>query len=148
MRYEIDELDRGILKYLSNDGRMSFTEIAAALNVSEKTVRLRYKNLLENEIMKVVGVVNPVSLGIKSGAIIQLKVAPQSMEKAVEALKEFREVRYITLTTGPYSLLAQIAVPGQDDITAVIRKINETPYITEMNTIIQLDVYKNTYDYF
>jgi Lrp/AsnC family transcriptional regulator, regulator for asnA, asnC and gidA len=127
---------------------MSFTEIAAGLNVSEKTVRLRYKNLLDNGVMEVVSVVNPWALGIKSGAIIQLKVTPQSLDKAVEGLKEFREVRYITLTTGPYSLLAQIAVPGQDDITAVIRKINELPYITEMNTIIQLDVFKNTYDYF
>ena len=148
MRYEIDELDRGILKYISKDGRMSFTEIAAGLNVSEKTVRLRYKNLLDNGVMEVVGVVNPVALGIKSGAIIQLKVTPQSLNLAIEALREFREIRYITMTTGPYSLLAQIAVPGQDDITAVIQKINELPYITEMNTIIQLDVYKNTYDYF
>ncbi|PFP30836.1 AsnC family transcriptional regulator [Bacillus sp. AFS073361] len=148
MRYEIDELDRGILQYISKDGRMSFTEIAAGLNVSEKTVRLRYKNLLDNGVMEVVGVVNPVALGIKSGAIIQLKVTPQSLNLAIEALREFREIRYITMTTGPYSLLAQIAVPGQDDFTAVIQKINELPYITEMNTIIQLDVYKNTYDYF
>ncbi|MEH7306637.1 Lrp/AsnC family transcriptional regulator [Neobacillus drentensis] len=148
MRYEIDELDRGILKYISKDGRMSFTEIASGLNVTEKTVRLRYKNLLDNGVMEVVGVVNPSALGIKSGAIIQLKVTPQSLNKAIEAMREFREIRYITMTTGPYSLLVQIAVPGQDDITAVIHKINEIPYITEMNTIIQLDVYKNTYDYF
>lgn len=148
MRYEIDELDRGILKYLSKDGRTSFTDIAAGVNVSEKTVRMRYKNLLDNGVMEVVSVVNPRALGIKSGAIIQLKVTSQSLDKAIEALKEFREVRYITLTTGPYSLLLQIAVAGQDDITAVVRRINELPYVTEMNTIIQLDVYKNTHDYF
>jgi Lrp/AsnC family transcriptional regulator, regulator for asnA, asnC and gidA len=148
LSYEIDDLDRGILKYLSKDGRTSFTDIAAGVNVSEKTVRLRYKNLLDNGVMEVVSVVNPRALGIKSGAIIQLKVSPQSLDKAIETLNKFREVRYITMTTGPYSLILQIAVPGQDDITAVIRRINELPYITEMNTIIQLDVYKNTHDYF
>lgn len=148
MRYEIDDLDIAILKYLSKDGRTSFTDIAAGVNVSEKTVRLRYKNLLDNGVMEVVSVVNPRALGIKSGALIQLKVTPQSLDKAIEALKEFREVRYITLTSGPYSLLLQIAVAGQDDIIEVVRRINELPYITEMNTIVQLDVYKNTYDYF
>lgn len=148
MRYEIDELDRGIMKHLSKDGRLSFTEIASNLNVSEKTIRLRYKNLVDNGIMEVVGVANPIALGIKSGAIIQLKVTPQCIHKAIDGLKEIREIRYITMTTGPYSLLAQIAVPSQEDITSVLYRINEIPYISETNLIIQLDVYKNTYDYF
>jgi Lrp/AsnC family transcriptional regulator for asnA, asnC and gidA len=148
LKYEIDDLDRGIIKYLSKDGRMSFTEIASNLNVSEKTIRLRYKNLLDNGIIEVVGVVNLIALGIKLGAIIQLKVTPQCIDKAIAALKAIREIRYITMTTGPYSLLVQIAVPSQDDITQVLYKINEIPFITEVNTIIQLDVYKNTYDYF
>lgn len=148
MKYEIDELDRGIVKQLSKDGRVSFTEIASNLNVTEKTIRLRYKNLVDQGIIEVVGVVNPIAIGIKSGAIIQLKVTPQCIMKAIDALKEIREIRYITMTTGPYSLLVQIAVPGQDDITNVLQRLNEIPFITEMNTIIQLDVYKNTYDYF
>ncbi|MCP8967824.1 Lrp/AsnC family transcriptional regulator [Ectobacillus ponti] len=148
MGYEIDNLDRGIMKCLSKDGRMSFTEIASQLDVTEKTVRLRYKNLIDHGVMEVVGVVNPTALGIKSGAIIQLKVTSRAIHQAIAALKEIREVRYITMITGPYSLLVQIAVPGQEDITSVLYRINDIPCITEVNTIIQLDVYKNTYDYF
>lgn len=148
MGYEIDDMDRGIIKHLSIDGRMSFTEIASNLNVTEKTIRLRYKNLLDNGILSVVGVVNPVALGVKSGAIIQLKVKPQTIKEAVDELKKFREIRYITMTSGPYSILVQIAVPGPDEITDTLHRINELEYITEMNTIVQLAVYKNTYDYF
>ncbi|RDU38047.1 AsnC family transcriptional regulator [Neobacillus piezotolerans] len=148
MKYQVDELDRGIIKQLARDGRMSFTEIAAALNVTEKTVRLRYKNLLDNGIMGVFGVVNPVAIGVKAGAIIQLKVMPQRVKEAVEELKKFREIRYITMTSGPYSLLVQIAVPTQDDITETLLKINQLTCITEMNSIIQLEVYKNSYEYY
>ncbi|WP_042460278.1 Lrp/AsnC family transcriptional regulator [Neobacillus dielmonensis] len=148
MKYELDELDRGIIQYLSKDGRVSFTEIASNLNVSEKTIRLRYKNLLDNGIIEVVGVVNPAAIGIKSGAIIQIKTAPQQIMQVIERLREFKEIRYITMTSGPYSLLAQIAVPSQEDITDLLYKLNEIPFITEMNTIIQMDVFKNTFDYF
>lgn len=148
MKYEMDDLDRGIIKHLARDGRMSFTEIAAALNVTEKTVRLRYKNLLDNGIMGVFGVVNPVAIGVKAGAIIQLKVQPQKIKEAIEILKDFREIRYITMTSGPYSLLVQIAVPTQDDITETLLKINELTCITEMNSIIQLEVHKNSYEYY
>ncbi|WP_059173134.1 Lrp/AsnC family transcriptional regulator [Bacillus sp. FJAT-27445] len=148
MKYEVDELDRGIIKHLARDGRMSFTEIAAALHVTEKTVRLRYKNLLDNGIMGVFGVVNPVAIGVKAGAIIQLKVLPQRVKEAIEELKKFREIRYITMTSGPYSILVQIAVPTQDDITGTLLKINELTCITEMNSIIQLEVFKNSYEYY
>jgi Lrp/AsnC family transcriptional regulator, regulator for asnA, asnC and gidA len=148
LKYEIDEMDRGIIKDLANDGRMSFSEIAANLNVTEKTVRLRYKNLKDNGILDVVGVVNPVAIGIKAGAIILLKVQPQKIQEAINSLKEFREIRYITLTSGPYPLLAQIAVPTQDDINEILLKINKLPSILEMNSIIQLDVYKNSYEYY
>ena len=148
MKYELDELDRGIIHHLSKDGRVSFTEIASKLTVSEKTIRLRYKNLLDNGIIEVVGVVNPAAIGIKSGAIIQIKTASQRMMQVIEELKKFKEIRYITMTSGPYSLLVQVAVPNQEDITELLYKLNEIPFITEMNTIIQMDVFKNTFDYF
>ena len=147
MKCDIDELDRQIIKLLSNDGRMSFTEIANKLNVTEKTVRTRYKNLIDHGILEVVGVVNPIALGIRAGAIIQLKVESQKLFDVIDRLKEMKEVRYITLTSGCYQLLIQIAVPSQDEITDVVKTLNNIQGIIEMNTIIQLEVYKNTFDY-
>ncbi|MBA2876143.1 Lrp/AsnC family transcriptional regulator [Thermaerobacillus caldiproteolyticus] len=147
MKYDIDELDRQIIKLLSNDGRMSFTEIANKLNVTEKTVRTRYKNLIDHGILEVVGVVNPIALGIRAGAIIQLKVEGQKLFDVIDQLQELKEVRYITLTSGCYQLLIQIAVPSQDEITDIVKTLNSIQGIIEMNTIIQLEVYKNTFDY-
>lgn len=147
MSVEIDDLDRGIIKELSVDGRMSFKEIAGRLNVTEKTIRLHYKSLIEKEIFEVVGVVNPIALGLKSGAIIQLKVKPDSMPTVIAELKKIKEIRYITLTSGDYPLLVQIAVPDQQDITNTVLKLNQIQDITETNSIVQLGVYKNTFEY-
>jgi len=82
MKYEIDELDRAMIKLLSGDGRMSFTELSSRLSVTEKTVRSRYKNLIENDILSVVGVVNPIALGLKAEAIIQMVLREPSGMKA------------------------------------------------------------------
>jgi len=147
MSVEIDNLDRGIIKELSVDGRMSFKEIAGRLNVTEKTIRLRYKSLIEKEIFEVVGVVNPIALGLKSGAIIQLKVKPDSIPSVIEELKKIKVIRYITLTSGDYPLLVQIAVPDQQDITNTVLMLNQIRDITETNSIVQLGVYKNTFEY-
>ncbi len=147
MSAEIDDLDRGIIKELSVDGRMSFKEIAGRLNVTEKTIRLRYKSLLEKGIFEVVGVVNPIALGLKSGAIIQLKVKPDSIPNVIEELKKIKVIRYITLTSGDYPLLVQIAVADHEEITNTVLKLNQIQDITETNSIVQLGVYKNTFEY-
>ena len=143
----LDQIDRGIIKLLSIDGRMSFTEMASQLAVTEKTIRLRFKNLIENEVLSVVGIVNPISLGIKAGAIIRIKVQPNKLDNAIEALQAIQEIRYISLTSGNYPLLVQITMQTQEDIKNTILKLNKIECITEMNTIVQLDVFKNSFEY-
>lgn len=147
MEYEIDELDRGIIRHLSKDGRMSFTELATRLHVTEKTIRLRYKNLLEREIIDVVGIVNPIALGLKAGAIIQLNVKAKSIQTVTETLKKMKMIRYITLTSGEYPILVQITVKDQEKVTEVLKDINQIEAVTGVNTIVQLEVNKNTFEY-
>ncbi|WP_456279232.1 Lrp/AsnC family transcriptional regulator [Bacillus sp. AK128] len=147
MNGQIDDLDRGIIKCLSADGRMSFTEIATQLNVTEKTIRSRYKNLLDHEIMQVVGVVNPTAIGVKAGAIIELKVELVALESVIEDLKDLKEVRFITTVSGKYQLIIQLAAPTHDDLSVSFKRIRNIQGIVEMNSIIQLQVYKNTFQY-
>lgn len=147
MNFKIDELDRGIIKLLSNDGRMSFTELSTRLRVTEKTIRLHYKSLLDKEIIDVVGIVNPIALGLKAGAIMQLKVKTQGIPTVIKALREMKMIRYVTLTSGNYPILVQITVKDQEQITEVLRDINQIEAVTEINSIVQLEVYKNTFDY-
>ncbi|MFJ5771845.1 Lrp/AsnC family transcriptional regulator [Psychrobacillus sp. NPDC093180] len=147
MKYDLDELDRGIIKHLSNDGRLSFTELSIRLQVTEKTIRLRYKSLIDKKIFEVVGVVNPVAVGLKAGAIIQVKVKAKSFSKVIEKLKEIREIRFITLVSGEYPILFQVSVKDQERITEILQEVNKIEWITETNTIIQLEVYKNTFEY-
>ncbi|PAD23069.1 Lrp/AsnC family transcriptional regulator [Terribacillus saccharophilus] len=147
MEYQIDELDRGIIRMLSKDGRLAFSEIASELKVTEKTIRLRYKNLVQHNIIEVVGVVNPIALGLKAGAIIQIKTKQGTITKVREALSTIKEVRYITMTSGNYQLLIQINVRSQEDIKDCMLKLDGIEGITEINTIIQLENYKNTFEY-
>ncbi|WP_257347452.1 Lrp/AsnC family transcriptional regulator [Pseudalkalibacillus decolorationis] len=143
----IDNLDKKIIKFLSKNGRMSFAEIANNLDVTEKTVRTRYNNMVENDIIEVVGVVNPITLGIKAAAIIQLKVAPQHIDQIIEELKKVPFIRYITSTSGEYQLLAQLNMRDYEELGETIKIIHRIPNITTTNVIIQMDIYKNTFEF-
>lgn len=93
------------------------------------------------------GIVNPIAVGLKAGAIIQIKVKSRSLAKVIEELKLIPPIRYITVTSGEYPLLVQITVKDQGKITEVVYAINEIEEVTDINTIIQLDVFKNTFEY-
>jgi Lrp/AsnC family transcriptional regulator, regulator for asnA, asnC and gidA len=86
-------------------------------------------------------------LGLKAGAIIQLKVGQGMIEKVKNSLSQIREVRYITITSGEYPLLIQINVQNQEDIRDFIFKLDKIEGVISYNTIIQLENYKNTFEY-
>ncbi|WP_209122884.1 Lrp/AsnC family transcriptional regulator [Alkalihalobacillus sp. BA299] len=143
---EIDHLDKSILRLLSKDGRMSFTEIANQMDVTEKTVRTRYRALVDQGILEVVGVVNPISLGLKVSAIIQLAVDSQQLNNVMEQVAAFKEVRHISLITGEYQLLIQVNVKTYDDLTLYLKQLNAISGISKSNVMIQLEVNKNTFE--
>ncbi|MGB7999095.1 MAG: Lrp/AsnC family transcriptional regulator [Anaerobacillus sp.] len=143
----IDELDRNIIKFLSKNGRMSFTEMANQLEVTEKTVRTRYNNMIENDVIEVVGVINPITLGIKMGAIVQLKVVPQEMDHVIQQLQKINVVRFITTISGEYPLLAQINVRDYEEINETVKQIHAIPNVTSTNVMVQMDVFKNTFEF-
>ncbi|MDY0393418.1 Lrp/AsnC family transcriptional regulator [Virgibacillus halophilus] len=147
MEYEIDDLDRQIIHLLSKDGRRTFADIANRLQVTEKTIRSRYRNLIERGILNVVGVINPIAVGLKAGAIIFIKATPAKIANVITRLKEINKIRYITLVSGEYPILVQIAVPDQEEIVAVLQEIGKIPEVCEYHSIVQLEVYKNTFEY-
>lgn len=145
MKNSIDDLDKSIIKLLSKDGRMSFRDLSKTLEVTEKTIRMRYMNLIDSGILEIVGKINPITIGLKEGAFIQLKIKPNGLHKVIADLKENQHIRYITITTGEYPILIQVAAANQEHITKLILSLYEHSEIKELNTMIQLEVSKSSY---
>ncbi|KGP91492.1 transcriptional regulator [Pontibacillus chungwhensis BH030062] len=143
----IDELDKGIIKQLSKNGRMSFAEIASELDVTEKTVRKRYNQMVDNNILEVVGVVNPITIGIKVSAIVQVQVVPQYIDEVITSLTNIPVIRYVTTLTGEYQLLGQVNVRSYEELNETVKKIYQIPHIQSTNVLVQMDVHKNTFEY-
>lgn len=125
---------------------MSFTEIASQLEVTEKTVRTRYRTLVDQGILEVVGVVNPISLGLKVSAILQLGVESQKLNDVMEKMMSYKEVRHVSLITGEYQLLMQVNVKTYDDLTLFLKDLNTLSGINKSNVMVQLEVNKNTFE--
>ncbi|NQY66557.1 MAG: Lrp/AsnC family transcriptional regulator [Flavobacteriales bacterium] len=103
--FKIDEKDFEIMRHLRNDGRKSFTDIAAEMNSSVGMVRNRYNELVEKKILAVEGWVAPSKRGLMSFARVSISVKPANKINAVtEKLKSVTNVCFIAVSSGKYSI--------------------------------------------
>lgn len=112
----IDEVDLKIIKFLQEDGRMSYREIADQIGVAERTVRLRVSQLRSSGVLQIVGVVNPIKVGLKMIAAIQMAIAPEQLDSCIRTLNEMPEVRFVALTSGEYHLMVEVMSRSHEEL--------------------------------
>src|SRR2546421_13002498 len=93
---ELSDLDKGIIEHLQQDGRRAFTQIAAALGVSEAAVRARTNRLVERGILQGVGVADPGKLGFQQ-ALIGGRCEPGHLLEVAEALAAPAEGAFVVV---------------------------------------------------
>ena len=117
----LDKLDLSILTHLQTDGRKPYTEIAKALGVTEGTVRKRVIRLVEDDVIRIIGMVDPHKVGFEAPAIIQVTVTPPHLEEAAIAIKNFPEVSYLLMVSGEYDLMVEVRCRDRHHLADFIR---------------------------
>jgi Lrp/AsnC family transcriptional regulator for asnA, asnC and gidA len=70
---KLDLIDRKIIESLQADGRTAFTALARETGVSEAAVRARVRRLMENGVIEVVAVTNPLMVGFDVMAMVGIQ---------------------------------------------------------------------------
>jgi Lrp/AsnC family transcriptional regulator for asnA, asnC and gidA len=144
---ELSALDRGIIEHLQDDGRRPFTQIAAALGVSEAAVRARTNRLVERGILQVVGVADPGKLGFQQ-ALIGIRCEPGRLLQVAEGLARMPDVDYVVITAGRYDIVIEAVA---EDNEALLRFLDERLQriegVRDTETFTYLRVVKQTYQY-
>ena len=143
----LDEVGKGILRELQEDGRRSYTAIAAAVGLSEAAVRQRVKALVDGGVLQIVAVADPITLGFGVMATIGVTVVGDA-RAAADTLSEIDEVDYCVLTSGRYDLQLEVVCRDNEHLLSVINdRIRPVEGVRETETSICLRVHKQTYNY-
>jgi Lrp/AsnC family transcriptional regulator for asnA, asnC and gidA len=144
----IDELDAKIISVLQSDGRMSNTDIAKMLDVSEATVRGRIKRLTEDEIIQIVAVGNPLKLGFEITGDLYITVDMKKMDNVIAELRNFRELWYIVTTTGRFNLNAEFVVRDLEALNDLVyNRLSHIDGIEQIETSVIMKYNKRRYDF-
>ncbi len=145
---QVDELDRKIIKMLQADGRLSNTEIARSLEITETTVRKRIAHLLDERLMSIVAVPTPEASGMNLSAILGVSVELTAIRQVADTIRTYPEVRYVGMSSGRYDLIVEAFFVDQEHLLEFVTdKLGGLSGITNLETSIILKVVKFSYEW-
>ena len=147
-RHKLDPTERGMVELLQQDGRLTITQLARTLRVTEVTARRKLKRLMGDGIIRIVATVNPFDVGYETPVIIGLKVHRGQMEAVAERLSLLPQVRYVGASTGRVDLIIEVVTRTNQDLADFL--MNELAHIdgisdSETNLIVR--IYKQSWDW-
>ena len=124
--YEIDDIDRKILRQLQTNARTPLKEIAAEVFLSSPAVSARISNLEHlGYIRGYHAEVDPVALGYHIRAFINLEVAPVDKKEFYPYIQSCRNVIECNCVTGDYSMLIETLFESTAQLDHFINELQQ-----------------------
>ena len=145
--FALDEVSKGIIEQLQQDGRRSYAAIGKVVGLSEAAVRQRVQRLVESGVMQVVAVTDPLELGFARQAMVGIRVNGP-LEPVADTLAELPEVDYVVITAGSYDVLAELVCESDDHLLSLISgRIRTIEGVVSTETFMYLKLRKQTYSW-
>ncbi len=147
-RVKIDDIDKRIIATLKADGRTPFAAIARKLNISPGTVRQRVQRLLNEGVIQIVAVTNPILMGFHTVALIGVKADGRYLHEIAHHIAQFDEVIYLVLTTGRYDLLVEVVCRDNAHLLSFLTdRLHTVKGVRDTETFVYLDIVKEVYQW-
>ncbi len=140
----LDPVDRGIIEALQENGRAPFRAVAAHVGVSEATVRSRYARLVDDGILLVTGVTNPLGLGFEAQAMIGIKTSG-SPEPVADEIAGWNEASYVVVAAGRFDLLVEVVCNDHHQLLELTTRLREVEGVVTTETFPYLSLAKQVY---
>lgn len=147
-RKAIDPLDCRMIELLQKDGRISNTDVAKKLGISEATVRSRLTRLIQEQYIQIVAVSNPLKLGFEVVGTIRIHAEIKKMDRIIRELKTIKALWHIVQTTGGTGIDTEFVLKSLDELNQLIfGRINRIDGVLRTETSLFLNYVKREYDW-
>ena len=142
----LDRVDQSIIEALQKNGRESFRRIAAAIGVSEATVRARYSRLCDENILQVTGVTNPLELGFEAQAMVGIRTTG-APEPVADEIAKWDEAGYVVVTAGQDDILVELVCADRRQLLELTNRIRSLAGVASTESFLYLALWKQLYDW-
>ena len=142
----IDDIDRGLIRLLQADGRLSYRRLGREVGLSDAAARQRVNRLIADGVIDIVAVTDPVKLGLGFQALLGLTVSADVRQVAAD-VGVHDDVVYVVMTAGRFDLVAEIVSRDSEAFVDMSNTIRCLPGVETVELLPYLGITKQTYDW-
>ena len=142
----IDDIDRELIRVLQVDGRTSYSQLSRIVGLSDAACRQRVMRLLDDGIMNIVAVTDPVKLGLGYQAMLGINVNGDTRKVALE-VGAMDDAVYVVMTTGRFDLMVELVSRDGEAFVEVSNTIRMMDDVSGVEVMSYLGITKETYDW-
>ena len=146
-RLDLDDTDKGIIRELQVDGRLSYADLAPRVGLSAPATRQRVQRLMDSGVLQVVAVTDPLALGLPVMALVGIAVAGD-VRAVADAVSQVENVIYVVLTSGSFDLFAEVVCHDMDELFTVVNDhIKGLEGVTTTESFVYFDIHTHRFDW-
>ena len=143
----VDATSRRLIELLQLDGRTPYATLAQKVGLSEAAVRQRVLKMVEEGVMQIVAVTDPLKLGFAREGLLGINVTGDVREVARE-LAEIDELSYVVITAGRYDIIAEFVAKDDDHLIELMSdRIRTVAGVGSTEMLGYLKLQKQTYSW-
>ena len=144
---ELDDTDKAIIRALQMDGRMSYARLGPEVGLSQAAVRQRVQRLIDSDVMQVVAVTDPLSLGFTLAAMIGVR-ADGDLRAIAVSIAAIPEIDYVVIASGGFDLILEVVCEDTDHLMTLVNDVlRAIPGVRSAEVFTYLDLVKQTYSW-
>ncbi|HSJ71313.1 MAG TPA: Lrp/AsnC family transcriptional regulator [Acidimicrobiia bacterium] len=143
---KLDDTDKEIISLLQDDGRMPFSTLGPKVGLSPAAVRQRVLHLIDQGVMQIVAVTDPMTLGFTVQAMAGIKVEGD-LEEAARAIGAIDAVDYVVIVAGRFDILVEVVAENMNRLIETMNRVRSIETITSTEIFTYLRLEKQTYDW-
>ena len=122
MKARLDDIDKQILEQLHQDVRMSNRKIAAAVGVTEGTVRSRIKRMQDNRQVRFTAALDSAIYEQPVNGFIGISVDIAHVRNVAQRLAEFSELNFVAIVLGRYDIICTYLVANSEQLQSLLQQ--------------------------
>ncbi|HZX54518.1 MAG TPA: Lrp/AsnC family transcriptional regulator [Ilumatobacteraceae bacterium] len=138
---QIDSVDRALIEALSDDARMSLTDLAERINVSRSTAYTRLQRLRDEHVITgFTASIDPQALGLGVAALVFIDIEQHDWRSLRTELAAIPGVEYLAMCAGRFDLMLIAraeSIPALRDV--LLEKIQRIPGVRSTESVFILD---------
>ena len=142
---EVEAKDRQILSLLAVDGRMSYTDLGKATDLSTSAVHQRVKRLEQRGVIKGYGAsIDYDQVGKPLTAFISIRpIDPSQPDDSPERLRDISEIESCWSVAGDESYILKVRVGTPADLEELLARIRAAANVSTRTTIVLSTPFEN-----